>query len=84
MRPGSLGSVLDFLGTQTSGTDVYVSATKLLAQRSWLPHPAWRISKTFCADVWPESLRILRLNEGYDEPLPPLPAGLELVLPTPI
>ncbi|MCZ8095102.1 MAG: DUF3034 family protein [Acidovorax sp.] len=30
VRPGSLQSVLDFLGTQTSGTDVYVSATKLL------------------------------------------------------
>lgn len=32
-HPGSLGSVLDFLGTRRSGTDVYVSATKLfLAQ----------------------------------------------------
>ena len=32
-HPGSLGSVLDFLGTRTSGTDLYVSATKLfLAQ----------------------------------------------------
>jgi hypothetical protein len=31
--PGSLGSVLNFLGAKTSGTDVYVSATKLfLAQ----------------------------------------------------
>ena len=30
VRPGSLQSVLDFLGTQTSGTDVYLSATKLL------------------------------------------------------
>lgn len=30
VRPGSLQSVLDFLGAQTSGTDVYVSATKLL------------------------------------------------------
>ena len=30
VRPGSLQSVLDFLGTKTSGTDVYVSATKLL------------------------------------------------------
>ena len=27
--PGSLGSVLDFLGTKRSGTDLYVSATKL-------------------------------------------------------
>ena len=32
-RPGSIGSVLDFLGTRTSGKDFYVSATKLfLAQ----------------------------------------------------
>lgn len=29
VRPGSLQPVLDFLGTKTSGTDVYVSATKL-------------------------------------------------------
>lgn len=36
VRPGSLGSVLDFLGTQTSGTDVYVSATKLLLAQSLL------------------------------------------------
>ena len=35
-RPGSLGSVLDFLGTKTSGTDVYVSATKLLLAQSLL------------------------------------------------
>ena len=33
VSPGSLGSVLNFLGTKTSGTDLYVSATKLfLAQ----------------------------------------------------
>lgn len=33
VQPGTLGSVLDFLGTDRSGTDVYVSATKLfLAQ----------------------------------------------------
>jgi hypothetical protein len=33
VRPGSLGTVLDFLGTSRSGTDFYVSATKLfLAQ----------------------------------------------------
>jgi hypothetical protein len=33
VKPGSIGSVLDFLGTKTSGTDVYISATKLfLAQ----------------------------------------------------
>ncbi len=32
-HPGSIGSVLDFLGARTSGTDLYVSATKLfLAQ----------------------------------------------------
>jgi hypothetical protein len=36
VRPGSLRSVLDFLGTQTSGTDVYVSATKLLLGQSLL------------------------------------------------
>ena len=36
VRPGSIGSVLDFLGTQTSGTDVYVSATKLLLAQSVL------------------------------------------------
>lgn len=36
VRPGSIGSVLDFLGTQTSGTDVYVSATKLLLAQNLL------------------------------------------------
>lgn len=36
VRPGSIGSVLDFLGTKTSGTDVYVSATKLLLAQSVL------------------------------------------------
>lgn len=36
VRPGSIGSVLDFLGTKTSGTDVYVSATKLLLAQSLL------------------------------------------------
>ncbi len=36
VRPGSIGSVLDFLGTHTSGTDVYVSATKLLLAQSLL------------------------------------------------
>ena len=36
VRPGSIGSVLDFLGTQASGTDVYVSATKLLLAQSLL------------------------------------------------
>lgn len=33
---GSIGSVLDFLGTKKSGTDVYVSATKLLLAQSLL------------------------------------------------
>jgi Protein of unknown function (DUF3034) len=36
VRPGSLQSVLNFLGTKTSGTDVYVSATKLLLGRGLL------------------------------------------------
>ncbi len=36
VRPGSIESVLDFLGTKTSGTDVYVSATKLLLAQSLL------------------------------------------------
>ena len=35
-HPGSIGSVLDFLGTKTSGTDVYVSATKLLLDKGLL------------------------------------------------
>lgn len=30
MEPGTLGPVLDFLGARRSGTDLYVSATKLL------------------------------------------------------
>ncbi|MBE7941218.1 MULTISPECIES: DUF3034 family protein [Ramlibacter] len=30
LHPGSLGGVIDFLGAKRSGTDVYVSATKLL------------------------------------------------------
>ena len=41
-RPGSLGSVLDFLGTKTSGTDVYVSATKLLLAQSLLVYGTLR------------------------------------------
>ena len=36
VHPGSIGSVLDFLDTRTSGTDVYVSATKLLLAQSLL------------------------------------------------
>ncbi len=35
-HPGSIGSVLDFLGTKRSGTDAYVSATKLLLDKSLL------------------------------------------------
>jgi len=34
--PGSLGSVLNFLGTKTTGTDLYVSATKLFLAQSVL------------------------------------------------
>jgi hypothetical protein len=36
VSPGSLASVLNFLDTRTSGTDVYVSATKLLLAQSVL------------------------------------------------
>ena len=36
VHPGSLQSVFDFLGTQSSGTDIYVSATKLLLAQSLL------------------------------------------------
>lgn len=36
LHPGSIGSVLDFLGTKKSGTDLYVSATKLLLGQSLL------------------------------------------------
>ena len=36
VKPGSIGSVLSFLGTKTSGTDVYVSATKLFLGQSLL------------------------------------------------
>jgi len=36
VRPGSLAPVLRFLGTDTRGTDVYVSATKLLLANSIL------------------------------------------------
>lgn len=41
-HPGSIGSVLDFLGTKTSGTDVYVSATKLLLAQSLLVNATLR------------------------------------------
>mgnify|MGYP003602183194 CR=1 FL=1 len=36
VHPGSIGSVFDFLGTKKSGTDLYVSATKLLLGQSLL------------------------------------------------
>ncbi len=36
VKPDSLGSVLNFLGTKTSGTDFYVSATKLFLAQSLL------------------------------------------------
>ena len=36
VHPGSLQSVFDFLGTQSSGTDFYVSASKLLLAQSLL------------------------------------------------
>mgnify|MGYP001570147449 FL=1 len=36
VHPGSLQPVLDFLGTRTQGTDVYVSATKLLLDKGLL------------------------------------------------
>ena len=36
VKPGSIGSVLNFLGTKTSGTDLYVSATKLFLAQSVL------------------------------------------------
>ena len=36
VHPGSLQSVLSFLGTKTNGTDVYASATKLLLDKGLL------------------------------------------------
>ena len=36
VNPGSLGSVLRFLGTKTDGVDLYISATKLLLAQSLL------------------------------------------------
>jgi len=43
--PGSLGSVLTFLGTKTSGTDLYVSATKLFLAQSVLVNGTLRYTK---------------------------------------
>ena len=42
VKPGSIGSVLDFLGTKTTGTDVYVSATKLFLAQSVLVNATLR------------------------------------------
>ena len=45
VRPGSLQSVFDFLGTRTSGTDVYVSAAKLLLDKSLLLNGTLRYTR---------------------------------------
>lgn len=44
-RPGSLGSVLNFLGAKTSGVDVYVSATKLFLAQGILVNGTLRTTK---------------------------------------
>jgi hypothetical protein len=44
-RPGSLGSVFNFLGTKTSGVDVYVSATKLFLAQGILVNGTLRATK---------------------------------------
>ena len=44
-RPGSLGSVLNFLGAKTSGVDVYVSATKLFLAQGVLVNGTLRATK---------------------------------------
>ena len=44
VSPGSLQSVLNFLGTQTHGTDVYVSATKLLLAQGILVNGTLRVT----------------------------------------
>ncbi len=43
--PGSLGSVLDFLGAKRDGVDVYVSATKLFLGQSLLVNGTLRASR---------------------------------------
>ena len=43
--PGSIGSVLRFLGTRTDGIDLYISATKLLLAQSLLVSGALRSTK---------------------------------------
>ncbi len=45
VRPGTLGSVLRFLGTDTHGTDFYVSATKLLLADSVLVNATLRATR---------------------------------------
>ncbi len=44
-RPGSLGSVFNFLGTKTSGVDVYVSATRLFLAQGILVNGTLRATK---------------------------------------
>lgn len=45
VSPGSLDSVLNFLGTKKTGTDVYVSATKLFLAQSLLVNGTLRATK---------------------------------------
>lgn len=45
LHPGSMGSVMDFLGVNRTGTDVYVSATKLLLDKGLLVSGTLRFSK---------------------------------------
>jgi hypothetical protein len=45
LHPGSLQSVLDFLGARTEGTDVYLSATKLLLGPGILLNSTLRLTK---------------------------------------
>jgi len=42
VHPGSIGSVLQFLGTKTDGVDLYISATKLLLAQSLLVNATLR------------------------------------------
>lgn len=42
VHPGSIGSVLRFLGTKTEGVDLYISATKLLLAQSLLVNATLR------------------------------------------
>lgn len=43
--PGSIGPVLDFLGTRRSGTDLYASATKLFLAQGILVNGTLRLTK---------------------------------------